>query len=528
MLRRDFLKSAVAIAAAGLPTRAVFASSSKSPADPQPFDYAWLKGHARALAGMAYVPPPRDLPKALENLTYDQFQSIRLRPEHALWADKNLNFRIEFFHLGYSYREAVRIHEVVDGQARLLAYDPGMFDLSKAGISAHSLPRTLGYAGLRVNFHTNWNADLAVFLGASYFRAVGATGQYGLSARGLAIDTGMSRPEEFPVFTAFWLERPAADANRLTLYALLESPSVTGAYRFDITPGEPLTMDIDAALYPRAVIERLGVAPLTSMFLYGENDRRMATDWRPEIHDSDGLSIDTGSGEWIWRPLVNPAGVRVNSFMDENPRGFGLMQRDHNFDHYQDDGVFYDRRPSLWVQPKPVPGHDWGKGSVQLVELPAPDETYDNIVAYWNPAAKPQPGQELLFSYRLSWGQRMPMQPSLAQVVATRTGVGGVIGQKRKYYSRRFVVDFAGGDLPLLGPKAKVEPVIWASRGTVEITSARPLQEIDGYRAMFDLRPTDDSTEPIDFRLYLRLNGQPLSETWSYQWVPPPVAERTF
>ena len=528
MQRRDFLKSAVNIAAAGLPMRTLFAASSAGVSGSQPFDYAWLKGHARALAGSTYVPPSTDLPKSLAGMNFDQFQSIRLRPEHALWADKDLNFRIEFFHLGYQYRQAVRMHEVVNGQARPLAYDPKMFDLSKSGVSARTLPKDLGYAGLRLNFHTDWGADLAVFLGASYFRAVGGTRQYGLSARGLAIDSGMGKPEEFPVFTAFWLERPAPDSNRLTLYALLESPSIAGAYRFDIAPGEPLTMDVDAALYPRKAIERLGVAPLTSMYLYGENDRRMATDWRPEIHDSDGLSINTGSDEWIWRPLVNPAGVEVNSYMDENPRGFGLMQRDRNFDHYEDDGVFYDRRPSLWIQPKAILDHPWGKGAVQLVELPAPDETYDNIVAYWNPLEKPQPGQELLFSYRMYWGERMPAQSPLAQVVATRTGIGGIIGQKRKYFSLRFVVDFAGGYLALLARDAKVEPVIWASRGTVEITSARPLAEINGYRAMFDLKPTDDSTAPIDFRLYLRLKGQPLTETWSYQWIPPAVAERNF
>ncbi|TXH06134.1 MAG: glucan biosynthesis protein D [Nevskiaceae bacterium] len=523
MQRRDFLRTAVAIAAAGLPASQLFAAPAAE--GDQPFDYAWLKGHARALAGQPYVPPSRDLPKALANLDYDQFQSIRFRPEHALWADQGLNFQLQFFHLGYGYREAVRMHEVVDGKARPLAYDPRMFDLSKSGVSGKSLPKDLGYAGLRIHFHTDWNADFAVFLGASYFRAIGATKQYGLSARGLAIDSGMGKPEEFPIFTAFWLQRPGKDANVLTVYALLESASITGAYRFDIAPGEPLTMDVDAALYPRKPIERLGVAPLTSMYLFGENDRRMASDWRPEIHDSDGLSINNGASEWIWRPLTNPAGVRVNAYVDENPRGYGLLQRDRNFDHYQDDGVFYDRRPSLWVEPK---SGAWGRGAVQLIELPAPDETYDNIVAYWNPAAKPQPGQELLYSYRMYWGAQMPAASPLGQVVATRTGIGGVVGQKRQYFSWRFAVDFAGGSLAQLARDAQVEPVIWSSRGKVEITSARPQFEVNGYRAMFDLKPTDDSTEPIDLRLYLRLKGQPLTETWTYQWIPPPPSERHY
>ena len=87
-----------------------------------------------------------------------------------------------------------------------------------------------GFAGFRVQFATNWKADIAAFLGASYFRAVGDdTRQYGLSARGLAIDTAFARPEEFPRFTAFWFERPSRDAGTLTLYALLDSPSIAGA-----------------------------------------------------------------------------------------------------------------------------------------------------------------------------------------------------------------------------------------------------------------------------------------------------------
>jgi glucans biosynthesis protein len=277
-----------------------------------------------------------------------------------------------------------------------------------------------------------------------------------------------------------------------------------------------LVMEVDAALYPRKEIARLGVAPLTSMFVYGENDRRMANDWRPEIHDSDGLAMWTGSGEWIWRPLVNPASLRFSAFLDQNPRGFGLLQRDRNFDHYQDDGAFYDRRPSLWVEPK----SGWRKGSIQLVEIPTVDETFDNIVAFWNPTEKPQPGQELLFSYRLYWGAQIPVNPPLAQVVATRTGLGGYVGQKRKYFSWRFVVDFAGGDLSMISKAIEVEPVITASRGQIEFPSTRPLDRVRGYRVTFDLKPTDDSLEPIDLRLYLRANGQPLTETWLYQWTP--------
>jgi glucans biosynthesis protein len=532
MRRRDFLKSAAILTTPPLwlhPPLLAATAGARPGGKSQAFDYAWLKGQARTMAASQYRTPKNTLPTPLEKLDFDQYQAIRFRPERALWVKEGLEFQMQFFHLGYHFKEPVRMHDVVNGQAQEIAYDPMMFELRKSGVDGGSLPRDLGFAGFRVHFHTSWTSDVAAFLGASYFRAVGSDSrQYGLSARGLAIDTGMDRGEEFPRFTAFWLERPKKDSGRLIVYALLDSPSVAGAYRFEIAPGATLVMDVDAAVYPRKLIERLGVAPLTSMFLCGENDCRVAKDWRPEIHDSDGLSLLTGAGEWIWRPLVNSTGIRVNSYSDENPRGFGLLQRDRNFDHYQDDGVYYDRRPSVWVEAKPNANRGWGKGAVQLTELPAPDETYDNVVASWNPAEKPQPGQELLYSYRLYWGARMPFGPALAQVVATRTGIGGIVGQKRKYFSWRFAVDFVGGELATLDKNVTVEPVISASRGRIEITSARPQPEINGYRAMFDLRPTDDSTEPIDMRLFLRLHGRPLTETWLYQWTPPPVAERKY
>lgn len=532
MRRRSLLKSGIILAtgALALPRTAFPAPADTSGANKtSPFDFAWLKSRARFLAAKTYRPPPTSLPKAFLALDWDRYHAIRFRSERNLWADEQANFRIQFFHRGPMFKELVRMYEVVNGRAQEIRYDPSMFDFGKTRFDAAALPPDLGFAGFRVQFHTDWKTDVTAFLGASYFRAVGNDQrQYGLSARGLAVDTALDSGEEFPRFTAFWLERPPRNSGRLSVYALLDSPSVTGAYRFDITPGATLVMDADAALYPRKPIARLGIAPLTSMYLHGENDRRMAIDWRPEIHDSDGLALYTGNGEWIWRPLVNPVGVRVNSFFDANPRGFGLLQRDRNFDHYQDDGVYYERRPSLWVEPKLVSDKGWEKGAVQLVELPAPDETHDNIVAYWNPAPKPLPGEELLFSYRLHWGTRMPFRPPLASVVATRTGIGGVVGQVRRYFSWRFAVDFAGGELASLTKSEDVEPVISASRGEIEIPSARPLHEINGFRAMFDIKPTNDSVEPIDLRLFLRRRGKALTETWIYQWTPPPPSERKF
>jgi glucans biosynthesis protein len=533
--RREILKTAIALAAGQL-TRTDLAAAAAAATAPQPanaagtgpakaFDYAWLKGQARFLAGSAFQTSKDVLPASMVTLSYDQYQSLRFRSDHSLWGDAGLPFRVQFFHVGRGFAQAVHLYEVNNGQSREILYDPAMFEFDKAGIDPAVMRDHSGFAGFRVQFVTDWRDDVTAFLGAAYFRAVGGdTRQYGLSARALAVDTAYPRPEEFPRFTSFWFERPAKASGILTMYALMDSPSITGALRFLIAPGGTLIMDIDSAFYPRKAIDRLGVAPLTSMFFYGENERRAANDWRPEIHDSDGLSIWTGAGEWIWRPLTNPAQNHLNSYFDENPRGFGLLQRDRNWDHYQDDGVYYDRRPSLWVEPK---SGGWGKGAVQLFEIPTGDETSDNIVAFWNPTEKTKAGQELLFSYRLHWGTRMPYSSPLGQTVATRTGVGGTVGQKRQYYSWHFAVDFAGGELGALPRDANVEAVISTSHNsTTEHLTAHYVEEIKGYRVLFDLRPADDSNDAIDLRLYLRIDGRPLTETWNYTWTPLPVKDR--
>ena len=527
--RRQFLQGTAAALSVATPLSwlagsEVAAARPPPPTPRTPFDYARLKGIAHALATAPYQAPTEKLPPPVERLDWDHWQAIRFRDDRSLWVGDGLRFQVRFFHLGFRIRKPVRLFSVDGGFAQEILYDPAMFDYGNSGLKGNEVPSNLGFAGFRLLFHTDWIRDFAAFQGASYFRAVDIDRQYGMSQRGLAIDCGASTPEEFPDFIAYYLEKPAKDSSVLTIYGLLDSPSVAGAYRFVIDASDPLTMDIDAALYPRKSIERLGIAPCTSMFLVGKNDRRVDNDWRPEIHDSDGLQIWSGSGEWIWRPLMNPSGLRVNSYTDERPRGFGLMQRERRFEQYQDDGVFYEKRPDVWVEPK----GNWSKGAVMLVEIPTEDETSDNIVAFWNPADKPQKGQELLYAYRLNWCRENPVVVDLARVYATRTGIGGVIGRKRTYFSWRFVVDFAGGELPGLGENLKLVPVISASRGRIEITSVRPLRSINGYRAMFDLALTDESMEPVNLRLFVSADGQALSETWLYQYTPPSAVLRKF
>jgi len=526
--RRFLLNGATFLSTAATLTRFGFgdearASYLKRLGAPQPFDYARLKGVARSMAAEAYRPPTRKLPPHVAALDWDKWQSITFRKDHSLWAGEDLPFEARFFHLGFTMMKPVRIFTVEGGMSQEVAYDPALFDYGRSGLKPGDAPPDLGFAGFNLYFYTDWNRDRAAFQGASYFRAVDNGRQYGMSQRGLAVDCAMPTPEEFPDFVAYYLERPQKGSNVITVYGLLDSPSVTGAYRFVITVGDTLLMDVDSAIYPRKQIERIGIAPGTSMFFYGKTDRRPADDWRPEIHDSDGLQIWTGGGEWIWRPLNNPRELRVNSFADEQPRGFGLMQRERDFQQYQDDGVFYEKRPDVWVEPR----GDWGKGSVMLVEIPTRDETFDNIVAFWNPAEKPQRGQEYLYAYRLYWGRENPFLKA-ARVQATRTGIGGVVGRKRHYFSWRFVVDFVGGNLTALGENPPVEAIVTASRGRIETVSARPIVGTDAWRAMFDLVPPDDSVEPVNLRLFLSLDGQALTETWLYQYEPPPADQRKF
>ncbi|MFP8965739.1 glucan biosynthesis protein [Pokkaliibacter sp. CJK22405] len=534
MKRRDFLKKAGTASAATAamttlsagPFQHVFAASSapgvQTFGKAAAFSFDTLKQQAKELSSQPYdgsIPP---LPETLAQLSRPQFDDIHYRNESALWSKSGTKIRAEFFHLSPFFRRPVSLYEVSQGQARQLRYSPDLYDFGRSGVNAKVLPEDLGFAGVRYYLDKDWDRDVVSFLGASYFRAVGKEMQYGLSARGLAINTAMDTPEEFPDFVSFWLERPQAKSKTTVLYALLDSPSTTGAYRFEMTLGDNVVMHVTATLYPRKDISRLGIAPITSMFMVGENDRRTSWDWRPEIHDSDGLAMWKGNGEWIWRPLTNPRHLGFNVFTDTNPKGFGLMQRDRKFDHYQDNAFHYETRPDLWVEPLTP----WGEGSIQLVEIPTLDETFDNVVCYWNPKTPLLGGQEFSMEYNLHWGTRPPYLPERAMVVATYTGLGGEIGQRRDHFSQHFTIDFAGGALNELPSGAQIDPVITLSNGQIERLSVTAQPQINGYRVMFDLVPPDDSENLITIRMYIKNGDQALSETFLYQWAPPPASER--
>lgn len=514
--RRHFLTAATPFALMALSgplARAAQTPARFGPAEPFSFDA--LRQRAKELAAKPHVPAPAT-PASVANIDFDAVQKIKFRSERALWGDGPGAYPVRLFHVNEYNSLPVRIHEVADGTAREVLYSSDAFDYGDEKL-ARSLPSDLGYSGFRVMDGRQKETDWLAFQGASYFRTCGEEAQYGASARGIAIDTALQRPEEFPRFTEFWLAEPESGQDLITIYALLDGPSVTGAYKFDATQGRGSIIDVTAEVFVRTDVERLGLAPLTSMYWYGSADRRLATDWRPEIHDSDGLAMWTGAGEHIWRPLLNPLSVRTNSFLDTNPKGFGLMQRQRAFESYQDDGAFYDRRPSIWVEPI----GDWGDGAVQLVEIPTTDEIHDNIVAYWHPRKPVKAGDQLAFSYRLYWQNDEPHPPkTLARVVTTRTGAGGVPGhpQHDDHIKRKFVIDFSGGPLKAMAPRYDLTPVVTASQGTVDNAYVIKVVGTDRWRALFDLRATGE--DPIDLRCYLRLGDETLSETWMYQYLP--------
>ena len=484
------------------------------PVPQQAFSFASVERLAQDRASKPYRNRSTPLPDPIAKLSYDEYRDIRFQRNSSLWHDKAL-FEVQFFHRGFNFDRRVNISEVSGGVARPVLYNPAMFDFGPR-VPKVAFPPDLGFAGFRIHYPLNTPAykdELLVFLGASYFRVLGRNQVYGLSARGLAIDTGSASGEEFPYFTDFWLVKPDPGARTMTLYALLDSPGIAGAYQFEVRPGTTTQVQVTAELYPRRQIAKLGIAPVTSMYFYGENSsNHHLDDYRPEVHDSDGLMTERGTGEWMWRPLVNPKDLRVNRFMDEHPRSFSLVQRDRDFNHYQDNEARYERRPSYHVEQQ----GDWGKGGVELVEIPSDEEIHDNIVAYWVPDAPVQPNKPMTFSYLLSAYTGTTQWPPGGKVIATHfsrivNGTTAVTGM------RRVIVDFAGGDLDSLTGAQPVQAQASASGGEIDDISVERLAANGVWRVSMRMKTND---KPVDLRCYLTLYGEALTETWTYLWSP--------
>jgi glucans biosynthesis protein len=475
---------------------------------PVPFSREMVIELARQRSQQEYT--PRDtVPEDWRALTYDQYRDIRFPRDHALWADTDRSYNIDFFAPGLYFPRAVKVFSVEDGMARPVPFDLAMFDKGTLVPDLTKTAESLGFSGIRLRTdlgHPEYKTEFCVFQGASYFRAIGIGQTYGLSGRGLALNTADPEGEEFPEFIQFWLEAPGPDQTNMVVHALLDSPSVSGAYRFDISPGAASVMEVEATLFPRVALNNVGVGPLTSMFLYDQTNRSRFDDFRPAVHDTDGLMMLNGNGEMIWRPLANPLQLQISSFVDNNPRGFGLMQRARKLSDFADLEALYHNRPGLWVEPK----GDWGPGAVTLVEIPTEEEIYDNIVAYWRPAEPMTAGSQVDLAYRLTWSAEAPVDRDLPRVLNTAMG-------KRAFAEGRVaVIDFEDSPLFDEGPDGidvhTHSPHVEVSEGVLQRNPAT-----GGLRLAFNFNPGE--RRHVELRAQLRKDGQNASEVWLYRWT---------
>ncbi len=488
---------------------AALAADQPGPAAPEGelFTAETVRKTAERLAAREFQKPKLDLPEPFNSLSYDQYRDIRFRPDQSVWRGEKLDYELQLFPVGFLYDLPVELSLVEGGRVRPLKADGRLFQIGPL-INKPVEGAPFAFSGFRIHGPLNradYFDEYAVFQGASYFRAVARGQVYGMSARGLAINTARAGGEEFPFYRAFWIEKPKPGATEIIVHALLDSPSTTGAYRFAIAPGASTLVDVDMVLYPRRNMPHVGIGCLTSMFLYGSANRRLNGDFRPAVHDSEGLAILNGSGERIWRSLINPKKLQTSAFIDKDPKGFGLTQRNRGFSGFQDLEAHYEKRPSVWVEPKGA----WGEGFVELIEIPAEEEIHDNVVVYWKPARELAAGQPHSFSYRMHWGEGIPVSPPGARARQT------FIGATRKPGTHLFVVDFDGPALKDIRelPVAHVN----VSAGTVANIVVQANPELPGLRSTFEVTP--GNADLVELRLVLKAAEQQISETWLYRWT---------
>lgn len=516
--RRRFLVAAAASACVPALLSATRALGGETASKPFSFDLLTEEARARA-AGP--VPQAEAIPQVFAEMTYDDYNFIAFRPARARWNMPGVTWRMMPFHLGWLFKEPVHLYEVTDGMATEMTFTTDDFEYRHRlkGIvpPGTALP---GVAGFKLTHPMNRGDkmdEVISFIGASYFRALGLGNAYGLSARGLAVDSGLPKAEEFPRFSAFWIEKPAAGAETMTIHAALDSASVTGAYRFVVTPGVETTVDVTARLFFRGDVEQLGIAPLTSMFLFADVNRGDYDDYRPRVHDSNGLRIVRADGDVIWRALDNPRALSSSYFAEEQPRRFGLHQRGRDFDDYQDAGARYDLRPSVDIEPL----GDWGSGKIRLFELPTAVEVHDNIGAFWIPDTPAKAGDAREFAYRMHWGRIEPdWADDRAIVWATRGGIGGPAGLETPPDTHKFVVDFKGGMLGRLpDDDGEVTPVLTINGGKADVTTLSKLPGSDTWRLVIDVAA--ESGTMVEMTAHVAGYDRKLSEIWSFQWVKP-------
>ncbi|WP_438823449.1 glucan biosynthesis protein [Alteromonas sp. S167] len=475
---------------------------------------------ARVSATQSYEQDDHGLNSALKEMDYTTYRSIRFKSEESLWRDEN-DYEVQFFHPGFLYEHPVTIHTIGSDNAPVrLPFDKTMFSYDGTSKALADLTDTKsGFAGFRLHYpikNAQYKDEFAVFLGASYFRLVGKNQVYGISARGLAIDTALAKGEEFPHFTEFWIVEPK-EGQPITVYARLESPSVAGAYKFIIQPGLDTKVEVQSWLFAREDVQKLGIAPFTSMFLYGENSEKRHDDYRPEVHDSDGVLMVTHADEQIWRPITNPARLQITSLSDISPKGFGMLQRDGEWGNYLDAEANYHLRPGLWV----TPSQGFDKGRLEVVEIPTKSEIHDNIVAFWTPEQPFNAGDSRYFAYTLSTVEQNPFKGELARVVRTRQGKAVLPGDEfkdeRLSKTRQFSIDFTAPEGAELDADA-MKLVVQGVNGTISQQRLYAVADGKEWRATFFVQPKEEQT--VDMRAYIEHDGKRISEVWNYVYQP--------
>ena len=491
----------------------------------------YVTQRAEERARKPFHSPKAELPDFLRanQLNYDKYREIQFRHDQALWARDKVAFRVEFFHPGYLYEEPVHINEFSPTHVQEIRFVQDFFDYGKLNFKER-IPANTGYAGFRVLNPVNRPDkfdEIGAFIGASYYRLLGRGQHYGASARGLALDCGeTNRPEEFPLFTDWWLGKPLPDDKDLHLFALLDSISCTGAYEFHIRPGETTVAQVEAVIFRRETekihaadpqhqpASTVGFAPLTSMFWFGEGSERKFDDYRPAVHDSDGLLVNMDNGELRWVPLVNPAVMQHQRMPARNIHGFGLLQRERNIANFQDLFNSYQLTPSIWVEPM----GQWGEGTIHLVELSTQSEGLDNIVAFFEPKAQPEPLTGFHFGYVLYWTMETDKKLSENKVLGTHVGA-----DPRNPRVRQIAVDFGGPKLSALPegvvPRAEVS---CTTNGTINEQQVFPASFAGSWRVIIKMEPVKKATrQPVDIEACaLKNGGEILSETWIYHWRP--------
>ncbi len=515
--RRAVLAAIVTSSGAQLFGAAHAQQANDAPKAPAAFGGADVVKRARDLAATPFEAQIPALPPAIEALDFDAWRDIRFKSDRLLLGQPGAPFRLELFHLGHLYKRPVTISVLRDGVPAPVPYAANLFDYGHNKFAA-ALPINLGFAGFRL--HTPLNSphvmdEVIAFLGASYFRFLGRGQRYGLSARGLAIGLTQGAIEEFPFFREFWIETPAIDSARAVVHGLLDGESATGAFRFEVYPDQETRIEVTATLFARRAISALKMAPLSSMFLSGKNDHRFNDDFRNELHDSDGLLMRTGAGESIWRPLSNPLQSEVSAFLDKDARGFGLLQRDRSFEHYQDLDLAYELRPSYWIEPR----EGWGEGRVELVELPTSDETNDNIVVSWAPKEIVQAGASLTYGYRLTALLNDSRLTPAGRALNTFRTHARALGADEPLAdgATRFLIDFSGGELSYyFADPTLVEVVATTSAGRINRSFLAPNSHVRGFRAGIDVQV--DPGQSCDLRVFLKSANHALTETWTFPW----------